>query len=397
MRRSIIAQHPSTPSASAHPHLTAAPRGGSARVRGRARAALPLCAGLALAGLVVGPAQADQDAAAPAAQFAPSTPSKHMRQDGARVLSTVDLPGPLTDLRLGDSPLDAQLDCSSLTVQQGASSQGRLPEAWSTVQPSAVDCRDSGFVLGLPDVPEGQVLRITYSATHAPGATEALNRYEVSSREASGAYTATLALTAPDSVPGPSASPSPSATTPTGPQPTPSATTTPSPSASATPSATTPTGPQPTPSATATPSPSASATPSPRATPSASSTPSEAATPSGASMPSPSASTSAVPSAPVTPEAGGSSTPSASTSTAAAPAPTSAGPGDRIPTLGEQAQPAAGTTAEQPTSSTASSGERLASTGAAVTGWSILGVGLLALGGALLVLARRRRLNRRDA
>ena len=371
MRRSIIAQHPSTPSASAHPHLTAAPRGGSARVRGRARAALPLCAGLALAGLVVGPAQADQDAAAPAAQFAPSTPSKHMRQDGARVLSTVDLPGPLTDLRLGDSPLDAQLDCSSLTVQQGASSQGRLPEAWSTVQPSAVDCRDSGFVLGLPDVPEGQVLRITYSATHAPGATEALNRYEVSSREASGAYTATLALTAPDSVPGPSASPSPSATTPTGPQPTPSATTTPSPSASA--------------------------TPSPRATPSASSTPSEAATPSGASMPSPSASTSAVPSAPVTPEAGGSSTPSASTSTAAAPAPTSAGPGDRIPTLGEQAQPAAGTTAEQPTSSTASSGERLASTGAAVTGWSILGVGLLALGGALLVLARRRRLNRRDA
>ncbi|KTR76771.1 hypothetical protein SA14R_06880, partial [Rothia kristinae] len=203
-------------------------------MRGRARAALPLCAGLALAGLVVGPAQADQDAAAPAAQFAPSTPSKHMRQDGARVLSTVDLPGPLTDLRLGDSPLDAQLDCSSLTVQQGASSQGRLPEAWSTVQPSAVDCRDSGFVLGLPDVPEGQVLRITYSATHAPGATEALNRYEVSSREASGAYTATLALTAPDSVPGPSASPSPSATTPTGPQPTPSATATPSPSASAT-------------------------------------------------------------------------------------------------------------------------------------------------------------------
>ena len=94
MRRSIIAQHPSTPSASAHPHLnlTAAPRGGSARVRGRARAALPLCAGLALTGLVVGPAQADQDAAAPAAQFAPSTPSKHMRQDGARVLSTVDLP-----------------------------------------------------------------------------------------------------------------------------------------------------------------------------------------------------------------------------------------------------------------------------------------------------------------
>ena len=375
MRRSIIAQHPSTPSASAHPHLTAAPRGGSARVRGRARAALPLCAGLALAGLVVGPAQADQDAAAPAAQFAPSTPSKHMRQDGARVLSTVDLPGPLTDLRLGDSPLDAQLDCSSLTVQQGASSQGRLPEAWSTVQPSAVDCRDSGFVLGLPDVPEGQVLRITYSATHAPGATEALNRYEVSSREASGAYTATLALTAPDSVPGPSASPSPSATTPTGPQPTPSATATPSPSASATPSA----------------------TPSPRATPSASSTPSEAATPSGASTPSPSASTSAVPSAPVTPEAGGSSTPSASASTAAAPAPTSAGPGDRIPTLGEQAQPAAGTTAEQPTSSTAPSGERLASTGAAVTGWSILGVGLLALGGALLVLARRRRLNRRNA
>ncbi len=377
MRRSIIAQHPSTPSASAHPHLnlTAAPRGGSARVRGRAQAALPLCAGLALAGLVVGPAQADQDAAAPAAQFAPSTPSKHMRQDGARVLSTVDLPGPLTDLRLGDSPLDAQLDCSSLTVQQGASSQGRLPEAWSTVQPSAVDCRDSGFVLGLPDVPEGQVLRITYSATHAPGATEALNRYEVSSREASGAYTATLALTAPDSVPGPSASPSPSATTPTGPQPTPSATATPSPSASATPSA----------------------TPSPRATPSASSTPSEAATPSGASTPSPSASTSAVPSAPVTPEAGGSSTPSASASTAAAPAPTSAGPGDRIPTLGEQAQPAAGTTAEQPTSSTAPSGERLASTGAAVTGWSILGVGLLALGGALLVLARRRRLNRRNA
>ncbi len=375
MRRSIIAQHPSTPSASAHPHLTAAPRGGSARVRGRARAALPLCAGLALAGLVVGPAQADQDAAAPAAQFAPSTPSKHMRQDGARVLSTVDLPGPLTDLRLGDSPLDAQLDCSSLTVQQGASSQGRLPEAWSTVQPSAVDCRDSGFVLGLPDVPEGQVLRITYSATHAPGATEALNRYEVSSREASGAYTATLALTAPDSVPGPSASPSPSATTPTGPQPTPSATATPSPSASATPSA----------------------TPSPRATPSASSTPSATATPSGASTPSPSASTSAVPSAPVTPEAGGSSTPSASASTAAAPAPTSAGPGDRIPTLGEQAQPAAGTTAVQPTSSTAPSGERLASTGAAVTGWSILGVGLLALGGALLVLARRRRLNRRDA
>lgn len=375
MRRSIIAQHPSTPSASAHPHLTAAPRGGSARVRGRARAALPLCAGLALAGLVVGPAQADQDAAAPAAQFAPSTPSKHMRQDGARVLSTVDLPGPLTDLRLGDSPLDAQLDCSSLTVQQGASSQGRLPEAWSTVQPSAVDCRDSGFVLGLPDVPEGQVLRITYSATHAPGATEALNRYEVSSREASGAYTATLALTAPDSVPGPSASPSPSATTPTGPQPTPSATATPSPSASATPSA----------------------TPSPRATPSASSTPSATATPSGASTPSPSASTSAVPSAPVTPEAGGSSTPSASASTAAAPAPTSAGPGDRTPTLGEQAQPAAGTTAEQPTSSTAPSGERLASTGAAVTGWSILGVGLLALGGALLVLARRRRLNRRDA
>lgn len=375
MRRSIIAQHPSTPSASAHPHLTAAPRGGSARVRGRARAALPLCAGLALAGLVVGPAQADQDAAAPAAQFAPSTPSKHMRQDGARVLSTVDLPGPLTDLRLGDSPLDAQLDCSSLTVQQGASSQGRLPEAWSTVQPSAVDCRDSGFVLGLPDVPEGQVLRITYSATHAPGATEALNRYEVSSREASGAYTATLALTAPDSVPGPSASPSPSATTPTGPQPTPSATATPSPSASATPSA----------------------TPSPRATPSASSTPSAPATPSGASTPSPSASTSAVPSAPVTPEAGGSSTPSASASTAAAPAPTSAGPGDRTPTLGEQAQPAAGTTAEQPTSSTAPSGERLASTGAAVTGWSILGVGLLALGGALLVLARRRRLNRRDA
>ncbi|SQC37404.1 Uncharacterised protein [Rothia kristinae] len=375
MRRSIIAQHPSTPSASAHSHLTAAPRGGSARVRGRARAALPLCAGLALAGLVVGPAQADQDAAAPAAQFAPSTPSKHMRQDGARVLSTVDLPGPLTDLRLGDSPLDAQLDCSSLTVQQGASSQGRLPEAWSTVQPSAVDCRDSGFVLGLPDVPEGQVLRITYSATHAPGATEALNRYEVSSREASGAYTATLALTAPDSVPGPSASPSPSATTPTAPQPTPSATATPSPSASATPSA----------------------TPSPRATPSASSTPSATATPSGASTPSPSASTSAVPSAPVTPEAGGSSTPSASASTAAAPAPTSAGPGDRIPTLGEQAQPAAGTTAEQPTSSTASSGDRLASTGAAVTGWSILGVGLLALGGALLVLARRRRLNRRDA
>lgn len=375
MRRSIIAQHPSTPSASAHSHLTAAPRGGSARVRGRARAALPLCAGLALAGLVVGPAQADQDAAAPAAQFAPSTPSKHMRQDGARVLSTVDLPGPLTDLRLGDSPLDAQLDCSSLTVQQRASSQGRLPEAWSTVQPSAVDCRDSGFVLGLPDVPEGQVLRITYSATHAPGATEALNRYEVSSREASGAYTATLALTAPDSVPGPSASPSPSATTPTAPQPTPSATATPSPSASATPSA----------------------TPSPRATPSASSTPSATATPSGASTPSPSASTSAVPSAPVTPEAGGSSTPSASASTAAAPAPTSAGPGDRIPTLGEQAQPAAGTTAEQPTSSTASSGDRLASTGAAVTGWSILGVGLLALGGALLVLARRRRLNRRDA
>ncbi|MEU6857055.1 LPXTG cell wall anchor domain-containing protein [Rothia kristinae] len=39
----------------------------------------------------------------------------------------------------------------------------------------------------------------------------------------------------------------------------------------------------------------------------------------------------------------------------------------------------------------------MASTGAAVTGWSILGVGLLALGGALLVLARRRRLNRRDA
>lgn len=375
MRRSIIAQHPSTPSASAHPHLTAAPRGGSARVRGRARAALPLCAGLALAGLVVGPAQADQDAAAPAAQFAPSTPSKHMRQDGARVLSTVDLPGPLTDLRLGDSPLDAQLDCSSLTVQQGASSQGRLPEAWSTVQPSAVDCRDSGFVLGLPDVPEGQVLRITYSATHAPGATEALNRYEVSSREASGAYTATLALTAPDSVPAPSASPSPSATTPTGPQPTPSATATPSPSASATPSA----------------------TPSPRATPSASSTPSATATPSGASTPSPSASTSATPSAPVTPEAGGSGMPSASASTAAAPAPTSAGPGDRTPTLGEQAQPAAGTTAEQPTSSTAPSGERLASTGAAVTGWSILGVGLLALGGALLVLARRRRLNRRDA
>lgn len=375
MRRSIIAQHPSTPSASAHPHLTAAPRGGSARVRGRARAALPLCAGLALTGLVVGPAQADQDAAAPAAQFAPSTPSKHMRQDGARVLSTVDLPGPLTDLRLGDSPLDAQLDCSSLTVQQGASSQGRLPEAWSTVQPSAVDCRDSGFVLGLPDVPEGQVLRITYSATHAPGATEALNRYEVSSREASGAYTATLALTAPDSVPAPSASPSPSATTPTGPQPTPSATATPSPSASATPSA----------------------TPSPRATPSASSTPSATATPSGASTPSPSATASATPSAPVTPEAGGSGMPSASASTAAAPAPTSAGPGDRTPTLGEQAQPAAGTTAEQPTSSTAPSGERLASTGAAVTGWSILGVGLLALGGALLVLARRRRLNRRDA
>lgn len=375
MRRSIIAQHPSTPSASAHPHLTAAPRGGSARVRGRARTALPLCAGLALTGLVVGPAQADQDAAAPAAQFAPSTPSKHMRQDGARVLSTVDLPGPLTDLRLGDSPLDAQLDCSSLTVQQGASSQGRLPEAWSTVQPSAVDCRDSGFVLGLPDVPEGQVLRITYSATHAPGATEALNRYEVSSREASGAYTATLALTAPDSVPAPSASPSPSATTPTGPQPTPSATATPSPSASATPSA----------------------TPSPRATPSASSTPSATATPSGASTPSPSATASATPSAPVTPEAGGSGMPSASASTAAAPAPTSAGPGDRTPTLGEQAQPAAGTTAEQPTSSTAPSGERLASTGAAVTGWSILGVGLLALGGALLVLARRRRLNRRDA
>lgn len=375
MRRSIIAQHPSTPSASAHPHLTAAPRGGSARVRGRARAALPLCAGLALTGLVVGPAQADQDAAAPAAQFAPSTPSKHMRQDGARVLSTVDLPGPLTDLRLGDSPLDAQLDCSSLTVQQGASSQGRLPEAWSTVQPSAVDCRDSGFVLGLPDVPEGQVLRITYSATHAPGATEALNRYEVTSREASGAYTATLALTAPDSVPAPSASPSPSATTPTGPQPTPSATATPSPSASATPSA----------------------TPSPRATPSASSTPSATATPSGASTPSPSATASATPSAPVTPEAGGSGMPSASASTAAAPAPTSAGPGDRTPTLGEQAQPAAGTTAEQPTSSTAPSGERLASTGAAVTGWSILGVGLLALGGALLVLARRRRLNRRDA
>ncbi len=375
MRRSIIAQHPSTPSASAHPHLTAAPRDGSARVRGRARAALPLCAGLALTGLVVGPAQADQDAAAPAAQFAPSTPSKHMRQDGARVLSTVDLPGPLTDLRLGDSPLDAQLDCSSLTVQQGASSQGRLPEAWSTVQPSAVDCRDSGFVLGLPDVPEGQVLRITYSATHAPGATEALNRYEVSSREASGAYTATLALTAPDSVPAPSASPSPSATTPTGPQPTPSATATPSPSASATPSA----------------------TPSPRATPSASSTPSATATPSGASTPSPSATASATPSAPVTPEAGGSGMPSASASTAAAPAPTSAGPGDRTPTLGEQAQPAAGTTAEQPTSSTAPSGERLASTGAAVTGWSILGVGLLALGGALLVLARRRRLNRRDA
>lgn len=211
---------------------------------------------------------------------------------------TVQVPGPLTNVTVTDSPARHQIDCTSVHASVGESVDGAYP---TTFTPRAVEltCDANGWRAVVGDLAPNDLLVImgdvNTAAPVTPDANGLLeNSWTVTSDQSTDGGTAATVLysafgtgngvpvpPAPKPTPEPTPTPTPEPTPIPEPTPTPTATPTPETTPSASPTPT----PEPTPTSTPTSTPTPDTTASPSPTPPPSQTPTQAPSPTSTAQP----------------------------------------------------------------------------------------------------------------